>query len=453
MQILNIAGGKARIAQWIVEHLPPHEIYIESFGGSGAVLIAKPPAKMEIFNDRDGGLVHFFEVLASRPEKLIKRIDALFYSPFRDPTPTRDPIEIAARFFLHNNTTWPAANGNSFRRQTRIDKKGRTVALVFQKRKKDLEQVAERLKSVIFENRNALEIIEHYDGPNVLHYVDPPYYGPRRGHLYEHEMMDEASHRALAAVLHRTRGSVVLSANPSELYKELYGDWRIAVGYAQTNAKSLRQECLWIKPEQERTIPLISYGKHSTRTLRQIASQRLVVAATDPSIGQMAKRAPKLKWTAALLAIFQKSPAGLSLSEIQQTIQIPRMSLHRYLKRWEAKGIIQRDTITQVYRLLDVSTSIVLDNSFGQAQRAKKNGISCGSQGRLDKIARLAPELLKQIAERKLSVRAALRLCDPSKSVGGLSQLRRGWRLATEKEREIFRAEIDLQDGSYPQSA
>jgi hypothetical protein len=60
----------------------------------------------------------------------------------------------------------------------------------------------------------------------------------------------------------------------------------------------------------------------------------------------------------------------------------------------------------------------------------------------LDKIARRRPELLKQIAERKLSLWAALRLCDPSKSVGGLSLLRRGWKIATEKEREIFRAEI-----------
>ena len=383
MQILNVAGGKARIASWIVECLPPHQVYVEAFGGSGAVLIAKSPSAMEIFNDRDGGLVHFFEVLATRPGKLIKRFDGLFYSAFRDPTPTRDPVEIAARFFLHNNTTWAVANGNSFRRQTRPDKDGRTVAIVFQKRKKHLDKVAERLKRVIFENRNALDIIRQYDGPDVLHYVDPPYYGPRRNHLYEHEMMDEASHRELASVLHNARGSVVLSGYASELYKELYGDWQIAVRRAQTNAKDHRQECLWIKPTQDDPKFKPEPRSPRIRSAAEITRRAIREAASSPLTGQ-------LGW-----------------------------------HKQNGEKRCQRE------------------HAISLKERAKMNGVSASTQHRLDKIASRHPELLKRIATGELSTIEAFHLCEPALSIGGLYKLRAAWKIATVKEREIFRAEIN----------
>jgi DNA adenine methylase len=446
MQVLNVAGAKARIARWIVAHFPPHDIYVEAFGGSGAVLIAKSPAKLEVFNDRDGGLVYFFQMLATRPEELIKRIDALFYSAFRDPTPTRDPLEIAARFFLHNNTRWPAANGNSFRRQTRPDRNGRTVALIFQQRKKDLEKVAERLKSVIFENRDALDIIERYDGANVLHYIDPPYYGPRRDHLYEYEMMNEASHRSLAVALHRARGSVVLSGYASSLYQELYGDWQIAVGHAHTNAKSLRQEYLWIKPSQNSQIrrahqkaarPLREIVRE---TSRQISSE----ASKNPYNGERFRNTPKFKWDTALSEVFQKTEDGLSFSEIVRTLGISKKGLCIYLRRWESQGLIKQDSITKVW-------SAINGVMFGRAgpvttslkERAKINRIGMTSQKRLDYIARRQPELLKKIADGKLSIHAAYDHCYPSLSDAGLRKLRSAWKRATEAERERFRAEIN----------
>jgi DNA adenine methylase len=292
MQLLNVAGAKARIAPWIVSHFPPHKIYVEPFGGSGAVLIAKPESKMEVFNDRAGGLVHFFQVLAAEPANLIKRVDGLLYSAFRDSRPTTDPVEIAARFFLHNNTTWPAANGNSFRRQKcpdKNDKTGRSVAVIFQKRKTLLAQTAARLRHVIFENGDALEVIKRYDGPEVLFYVDPPYYGERRANLYRHEMMDEASHRALATALHECRGAVVLSGYASALYSELYGDWAIVARSCQTNAKDMRVECLWIKAPH--TVPIRNDFRPNRRTY-----WGKIVATAKPlkkSGGQIGKRRAK----------------------------------------------------------------------------------------------------------------------------------------------------------------
>jgi DNA adenine methylase len=40
-----------------------HQVYCEVFGGSGALLFAKPPSPLEVFNDLNSGVVNFFQVL------------------------------------------------------------------------------------------------------------------------------------------------------------------------------------------------------------------------------------------------------------------------------------------------------------------------------------------------------------------------------------------------------
>lgn len=56
-------GGKQGLARQIVSLLPPHEVYCEPYAGSCAVLWRKPPSPLEVINDMDGELVHFYKVL------------------------------------------------------------------------------------------------------------------------------------------------------------------------------------------------------------------------------------------------------------------------------------------------------------------------------------------------------------------------------------------------------
>lgn len=61
--LINCFVGKSRLASRIVECFPKHHTYCGPFGGSAAVLLAKAPSKVEVYNDISRELVNFFAVL------------------------------------------------------------------------------------------------------------------------------------------------------------------------------------------------------------------------------------------------------------------------------------------------------------------------------------------------------------------------------------------------------
>ena len=67
-------GGKYSHLDWLLPLLPETKHYCEPFGGSAAVLVNRPPAPVETYNDVDGELVNFFRVLRDDKEKLLEAI-------------------------------------------------------------------------------------------------------------------------------------------------------------------------------------------------------------------------------------------------------------------------------------------------------------------------------------------------------------------------------------------
>jgi site-specific DNA-adenine methylase len=50
-------GAKTKLARRIAALLPRHDHYVEPFGGSLAVLLAKAPSRIETVSDLDGDLM------------------------------------------------------------------------------------------------------------------------------------------------------------------------------------------------------------------------------------------------------------------------------------------------------------------------------------------------------------------------------------------------------------
>lgn len=266
-------GGKWRIADWIISMFPPHTCYVEPFGGGASVLLRKSPARFEVLNDLDNDVVNFFAVLRTRPDALIRAILLTPYARLelrRAYRRVSDPLEAARRFYVrswqsfgsgqgHQQTGWRYQIGNT------VD--SRASAIGSFNRTEHLWAVAERLKQVQIEHDDACKVIQRFDGPRTLFYIDPPYLHSTR-HVdsvkkgYQHEMTED-QHRELAALLRSLHGMIIVSGYQSPLYDELYGDWQCVSRQVKDLSGKMRAiECLWLSPSATAyaRLPLFSQG-------------------------------------------------------------------------------------------------------------------------------------------------------------------------------------------------
>lgn len=259
---LRYHGAKWNLAPWIIRHIPAHEVYCEPFGGSAAVLLRKPRSLIEAYNDLDGEAVNFFRVLRDSPGLLVEKIKM---TPFAHAEwklafePARDTVEAARRFFVRSymSIAGPTAQwGTGWRRQTTYSrgadgKNSMTPAAISFAKVEHLYQVADRLRGVFVEEMPAGDVIERYDGPEALFYLDPPYVPETRskwaGNAYAVEM-DQAGHAELLATLHGIQGMALLSGYRCALYDAELADWHRLDKTARVNGQSNAVESLWLSP-------------------------------------------------------------------------------------------------------------------------------------------------------------------------------------------------------------
>lgn len=208
-------GGKASYADWVLQHLPAHETYVEPFGGSGGVLFNKPPSDVEVYNDLDGDLVNFFEALRDSGDELR---DWLRDTPYaremwrswmhqwvEDGWRPNDEVARAGVFFYLRAASFSAQVGT--RSGFSISAK-RNHAEKYQNRVERLEAFADRIRGqVTIENLDWRDVIEKYDRPETVFYVDPPYPETTR----QHYRLDDLDHAALRDELAAADGEWVVS--------------------------------------------------------------------------------------------------------------------------------------------------------------------------------------------------------------------------------------------------
>jgi DNA adenine methylase len=253
---LRWLGGKWKLASWIIERFPPHITYVEPFCGGGNVLLQKDPSEIEVLNDLNSDVINFFDVLRTGPEALIR---AVHLTPFsrevhaRSFAASADPIERALRFYVRCWQSFqPGSDGrNSGWRWQKTNNRGKSVVSDWTN-VDHLWAVAERLKMVQLEHDDALTVIQRYDTPDTLFYVDPPYVIDTRSSsnptLYKHEMNDN-DHVRLANLLNSIQGMAILSGYTHPMYDELYKGWCSTTKTSTTNAGGQSLEVLWLSPK------------------------------------------------------------------------------------------------------------------------------------------------------------------------------------------------------------
>ena len=257
-------GSKWRFYGYLESYLSRAEVYTESFGGSGAILMQKPASGIEVYNDIDRDLYTFFWCLhPDRRDKFLDRLSATPYSRqiFEEVDEAKrlghwptEPFERALYFFILTEQGWGGKKHNgrrSWRRQRTGGANAPNRAWAWADAPNRLWAISERLRHVFIENRSALDVIREYDSRSTLHYIDPPYPRQTRArpdHGYDHEMSDE-EHCALLECCLQQKGQVIVSGMAHPIYDRMLAGWqRKEIAARTTSHDYVSVEVLWLSP-------------------------------------------------------------------------------------------------------------------------------------------------------------------------------------------------------------
>jgi DNA adenine methylase len=218
-------GGKNRLAAKIIALFPEHTTYVEAFAGGAQVFFHKQPSKVEVLNDLDNEVVTFYRCCQSHYEELVRYLKFTIASRHwfkilnaTDPAALTD-IQRSARFlYLQKNCFGGLVVKQHFHY-------GITQPSNFNPERipEAIEEAHHRLARVQIESLPYEQVLEKYDRPTTLHYLDPPYWDRK---LYKFNFKED-DFRAMAERLKKLKGKFVLSLDDHPKVREVFADFRI----------------------------------------------------------------------------------------------------------------------------------------------------------------------------------------------------------------------------------
>ena len=259
-------GSKTRLARQITKNFPRHQTFVDVFGGSGAILLAKPPSKVEVYNDLNSKMATLYRVLAD-PEKSKELERQLTFTPYsraeferckQQINNVEGDIEIARQMIVIQRQSHGGL-GNNWSYCVDAPAAGYSASVrKFHAGIERLPEISKRVRKVQVENLAWTDILNRYDRENTLFYLDPPYVPESRVNgTYEHEMTLE-DHTRLVECLLELKGHAVLSGYAHAVYEPLEkARWKridIDVIASTSKHRAARIESLWISPSCQRPI-------------------------------------------------------------------------------------------------------------------------------------------------------------------------------------------------------
>lgn len=235
-----------------------YDHYVDAYGGSGAVLLAKPITKQELYNDLNRNAYSLYKVLTDPAlfEQFQRRAELVLYDEalareYRDAL-KGDSLSILERAFqfwyLARVHRGGGMGGYTVNMSTRRGMSKSTSD--FLSAVDGLADLHSRLSRVIVRNCDALTLIPQYDWHRCLIYLDPPYALETRGEArYETDATRE-HHQSLVSVLNGIKHAyVVLSGYDNQTYAGLEGftmhQFEVKTVSGHGNAPKTKTETIW----------------------------------------------------------------------------------------------------------------------------------------------------------------------------------------------------------------
>lgn len=261
--VVRYQGGKFRIAKWIISFFPKHKIYCESFGGAASILMQKELSTTEVYNDNNSEIVNVFKILRdkNKAEELKRLIELTPYSrqeyyEAQTNDESDSDIEIARKtivkaFMGISAGSITKLNGGFSTKFYKSDDYKCANLRAWQTYPDCIQLFCKRLKNVMLENKDGMEVIKIYDTPETLHYVDPPYvtstWNKNDKKAYKTILTNEY-HIKLLELLKTVQGYVFISGYDNEIYKDMLADWHKEQIETKNQNNNKRIETIWISP-------------------------------------------------------------------------------------------------------------------------------------------------------------------------------------------------------------
>lgn len=209
--IIPWMGGKRRLAPAVLSKFAEHTCYVEAFAGAAAIFFMKPPSEVEVINDINVELVNLYRVVTHHLEEFVRQFkwalsSRQVYEWEKAKAPdTMTDIQRAARFFYLQKLAFGGRiEGQTFGTATTTGPRLNLLRI-----EEELSQAHLRLQSAYVENLPWHTVVERYDRPHTMHYLDPPYwqtegYGVDFG--FEH-------YERMAGLARDVEGSMLISIN------------------------------------------------------------------------------------------------------------------------------------------------------------------------------------------------------------------------------------------------
>lgn len=253
-------GGKGGMLTKLLSYFPDpsqYDTYIDAYGGSGTVLLAKPLAKVELYNDLNRNVYSLYKVLtdAALFEDFRRRAELAFYDEstsqeFRRSLRGNDLSTLERAFqFWYVARTKRAGGGGGFIVNASVRRRMSKSTSDFLSSVEGLLNLHQRLSSVIVRNCDALDLIPQFDRARCFIYLDPPYHHSMRTETRYETDADDAHHAQLIAVLNKVRHAyVVLSGYDNGVYDALTGfdkhHFKVKT-VSSTNVPKVKTETVW----------------------------------------------------------------------------------------------------------------------------------------------------------------------------------------------------------------
>lgn len=224
MPIIPWVGGKRRLANKIIPQFPAHSCYVEVFAGGAALYFMRPPADVEVINDVNGELVNLYRVVQNHLEEFVRQFKYALssrevYKWLQDTPPyVLTDIQRAARFFYLQQLAFGGkVESQSWGSATTAP------PVNFLRIEENLSAAHLRLSGAHIENMDWAKLVEKYDRPHTLFYMDPPYwqtegYGVDFG-IEQYEKM--------SAMMKSLKGKAIVSLNDHPDIRRIFADFYI----------------------------------------------------------------------------------------------------------------------------------------------------------------------------------------------------------------------------------